>query len=54
MWTKLTGKLDKEVVQKSNGIAVKYFNGRTDIKETTKDMLWKYDLSSVIMEYKLL
>jgi hypothetical protein len=54
MWTKLTGKLDQETVQKSSAVAVKYFNGKTDIKETTKDMLWKYDLSSVIMEYRIL
>lgn len=53
-WIPLKGKLDEEVVKEARAVAVKLNNGNTAIKETTKDTLYLYDLSSIIKEYKLL
>lgn len=54
MWIPLTGKLDKELVSRYKAVAVRYNNDKTDIKETTKDMLWQYDLSTIIKEVRFL
>lgn len=54
-WQKLTGKLDKQLVENAkNGIAVKYYNGVTMIKMTTRNTLSMYDLSRVIEWYQIL
>ncbi len=55
MWEKLTGRLDKSVIEKAaRGIAIKYNSGLVVIKEHTKSDLAKYDLSSLICEYRIL
>lgn len=55
MWNKLTGKLDKSVIDNAkHGIAVKYNSGLTQIKLDTKYLLCEYDLSSIIKEYRIL
>ena len=54
MWIKLSGKLDKESVTKAKAVAVRHNNGSTEIKETSKDMLWQYNLSSLYTHYRLL
>lgn len=54
-WQKLTGKLDKQLVERArNGIAVQYYNGITAIKLTTRKTLYQYDLSKVIERYQIL
>ena len=54
-WQKLTGKLDKQLVENAkNGIAVKYYNGITTIKLTTRSTLYHYNLSRVIECYQIL
>lgn len=54
-WQKLTGKLDKQLVENAkNGIAVKYYNGITAIKLTTRSTLYQHNLSKVIEWYQIL
>lgn len=53
-WTKLTGKLPRDVVENAKAIAVKYGDGQTKLKTNTKDTLWKYNLSAVIVEYQII
>ncbi len=55
MWTTLTGKLDKSVIDAAvRGVAVKYNNGNIQIKLDTRYLLCEYDLSSIIKEYRIL
>lgn len=54
MWTPLKGRLDRKVVDSCEQIAVRYFNGQTKIKIEGKDVLYKYNMSTMIKEYKLL
>lgn len=55
VWLELKGKLDKDVVEKAiHGIAVRKNNGLTELKLTTRRMLYQFDLSSVITHYRIL
>ena len=53
-WVVMTGKLDKGTVTQAQAIAVRHNNGSTEIKETSKDILWKYNLSPLYTHYRVI
>lgn len=56
IWLPLKGKLKREVVESHGMIAVRYHDGKTMIKQdmASKAVLYKFNMSSMIKEYKLL
>lgn len=55
VWLELKGKLDKDVVEKAiHGIAVRKTNGLTELKLTTRRMLYQFDMSTLITHYRIL
>lgn len=54
-WIELKGKLDKDVVEKAiHGIAVRKTNGLTELKLTTRRVLYQFDMSALITHYRIL
>lgn len=54
-WIELKGKLDKNVVEKAiHGIAVRKTNGLTELKLTTRRVLYQFDMSALITHYRIL
>lgn len=53
-WQELTGKLETELVDQAQAVAVRYNNGRTMIKTVTKTLLSEFDLSTVISHYQII
>lgn len=53
-WQELTGKLETELVDQAQAVAVRYNNGRTMIKTVTKTLLSDFDLSPVISHYQII
>lgn len=55
VWLELKGKLDKDVVEKAiHGIAVRKTNGLTELKLTTRRVLYQFDMSTLITHYRIL
>ncbi len=55
VWLELKGKLDKDVVEKAiHGIAVRKTNGQTELKLTTRRVLYQFDMSALITHYRIL
>lgn len=55
VWLELKGKLDKDVVEKAiHGIAVRKTNGQTELKLTTRRVLYQVDMSTLITHYRIL
>jgi hypothetical protein len=55
VWLELKGKLDKDIVENAiHGIAVRKNNGLIELKLTTRNMLYLFDMSSVITHYRIL
>lgn len=55
VWIELKGKLDKDVVEQAiHGIAVRKTNGTTELKLTTRRVLYQFDMSTLITHYRIL